>query len=85
MATNKKGYMKEYYHKVKTELIEELGGACKVCGASEELHFHHKEQLNGNRPRGSLNRLVEIKNNIENIELLCVPCHKEQHRGRKYV
>ncbi len=81
MVTNKKGYMAKYCAKKRQRIIQELGGVCEGCKSDEHLVFHHKEPLNGNRPSGMPNRLVEVQKNIDNISLLCEDCHKMVHKG----
>lgn len=80
--------MGTYYRKLRKKLIERLGGECWECGAKPEdeaedpeskITFHHIIPLNGNRPNGGLNQLLEIKKNINNVALLCVRCHKKEH------
>lgn len=43
--------------------------ACVRCGATEQLHRHHKD----GDPRN---------NALANIEILCQPCHAAAHGGR---
>jgi 5-methylcytosine-specific restriction endonuclease McrA len=40
---------------------------CERCGAKEKLHIHHKDRNRKN-------------NEAENLEVLCIPCHHEEHR-----
>lgn len=65
----------------RAELIEQLGGKCVKCGATDDLHFHHTS------PRtwiaSKLNRwarLAAYKRDIEAgvIELLCGPCNRRE-------
>jgi len=43
------------------------GRECEVCGATEELHVHHKDQARSN-------------NDPDNLEVLCEDCHWDRHR-----
>lgn len=54
------------YRKIKKMSMEEL--KCERCGSTENLHVHHKDEDRHN-------------NKIENLELLCKPCHKTEHMG----
>lgn len=86
MATNPSGYLREYFAREKAALEAELGGKCVWCSALENLEFHHLRGHNlprgKNGGRGRLDRLTEWKRAIkeDNLELLCVDCHKEVTR-----
>jgi len=82
MPTNRKGYISEYYHRERDRIIKQLGGKCIVCGATDNLHIHHIIPYNGknHRGRGAIARLLDWKNNIDKICLLCEECHKLYHQ-----
>lgn len=81
MPTNRKGYIAEYYHREREKIIQRLGGKCIACGTTENLEIHHIWQYNGKRHhgRGRITRLLDWKNNIDKITLLCRECHREYH------
>lgn len=47
-------------------------GKCSRCSSKEKLHFHHKERF----AEGG-------QHTVENLTLLCVSCHAEEHKGEK--
>lgn len=55
-------------------LFDEQNGRCARCreelGTIHDFDVHHKEP----RHRGG-------KDYVANLELLCVPCHRRNHRG----
>jgi 5-methylcytosine-specific restriction endonuclease McrA len=81
MPTNRHGYANEYFRRERALLVALLGGRCAHCGTTDELQFHHIKPLNGNRPKGQLNRLTEWKRNVGNLQLLCPLCHLDAHNG----
>jgi len=83
MATNKKDYLRNYYHKEKNKLIKELGGSCSKCGRKKNIEIHHKIEIGFRRPSGMLNRLTEWKRNKWNLQLLCRNCHTLHHQKRE--
>lgn len=80
-------YMKEYmlnrYHESRAKLIEEFGGACIKCGASEDLQFHHQdpEEKEFTLGRGWSTTPEAMQEEAAKCELLCQDCHKEVHRA----
>lgn len=58
--------------KVRLEVAERDGNVCVRCGAEKELHFHHVERY---AEGGS--------HDAENLIILCVSCHAEEHKGEK--
>lgn len=65
-------------------LVQENGGACKVCGYNRSLNalsFHHRDPATkdfgmGQRPSAPLN-LLRIE--CQKCDLLCGNCHAEEH------
>ena len=43
------------------------GTECERCGDGGQMHLHHRDRDRSNWKKG-------------NLETLCVPCHKEEHR-----
>lgn len=52
--------------------FEHYGRACTKCGSKNNLHVHHETYKN------------IFKEEIEDVTILCEPCHEEVH-GRKFV
>ena len=97
MSTNEKrlarrAYMKEYlrkymrgYHARRlARLRAERGNKCKVCSATESLHFAHVKPtgLSG-WGRGQGDRQRDIVNNPDCYALMCRACHAEMDRKTK--
>ena len=57
-------------NRIKRELLQQRGTLCEACKDSEDHHIHHVD--------GDPNN-----NTIENLVMLCVNCHKEEHRKKK--
>lgn len=71
-------YQKERYRREKQALIERLGGACAICGATENLEFDHKKR--GDKKfciTGELHSR-ELDSELEKCQLLCHDCHWEK-------
>lgn len=60
---------KEAYNAACMRRMEEVDERCESCGATKNLHFHMISA-----PK-LLNRAK-----VENIEVLCYPCHTKEHR-----
>jgi len=82
VPTNRRGYIREYYHRERDKIIKQLGGKCIACGTTDNLHIHHIIPYNGknHRGRGAIARLLDWKNNMDKICLLCEECHKLYHQ-----
>lgn len=70
------GHMKKRsFHAVKKEIgfkvLELHGHKCTKCGSTEKLCIHHIEPMKPDNPR---------YNDIENLTVLCNPCHMSHHR-----
>ncbi len=74
-----------YCWRMRDQLTEILGGACRDCGQTWGLEFAHKEptECNG-RGRGMWQRLKDVRDNISKYTLLCQPCH-EAFDGPAYM
>lgn len=70
---------------VKIKAIEYLGGKCNRCGYNKcpgALDFHHKDpnKKNFSISRNGVTRAWEkVKKEIEQCELICANCHREEH------
>lgn len=87
VSTNQE-YMREYmlsrYHRRKREYQEHLGGKCVSCGATDNLHFHHRDPSEklytiGKVLAGLSKEKADAE--VEKCELLCPDCHKAKHRS----
>ncbi len=61
--------------KLKRDLIAEYGNHCMTCGSNGDwrgLSIHHKKFLSHMG-----------KTQIDNVELLCAPCHSQRHGIRE--
>ena len=96
MTTNPKGYMTEYIAKLQMECaflvtngeMRTIDGELIKFPTShtvkpDETVFHHNLELNGNRPSGKINRLLEIRENAWNVDAITNKGHKAYHWGRK--
>ena len=63
-----------------------MGGVCDHCGANDQLHVHHVYFDGGaeraKHGRGTLVNKIwrAVKNGSDRYQLLCVTCHREEHR-----
>jgi 5-methylcytosine-specific restriction endonuclease McrA len=78
----RKNYIARYnlarYNKRKAEAIEILGGACVICGSTEELQFDH---LNPSTKKFALGKLWSANQEafmeeLTKCQLLCFTCHQ---------
>lgn len=87
MPTNKKGYMARWKMEKKAEILFRLCRGfpvCQICGETHKnLTVHHELPLNGDRPNGSLARIVNWYENPLILRVLCVECHKKVHSNEK--
>lgn len=74
MRSNTPKYDRAYWQRKHRELIQKLGGKCKVCGSKIGLEIHHLKQLCA-RSRPNKEALTETKNKI----LLCRRDHIKWH------
>jgi hypothetical protein len=58
---------------VKKEVRKKYKNKCAHCGSASNLHFHHIEKYS----EGG-------QNTVDNLKLLCVNCHAEEHKGEHY-
>lgn len=78
-------YQAEYRQRRRREAIEYLGGACVVCGTTEDLEFNHmdprEKSFNLSKFWGTKAAFWE---EVEKCNLLCTPHHKEE-TARQYA
>lgn len=82
---NKNGYKthtKKRFWKQKTDILNKLGGKCIVCGENDfrlldiDHIDKHKKKMFKNHQYTNTRRLKEWKENMDNLRLLCVKCHR---------
>jgi len=60
-----------------SQLRNDFGNQCKICGTSENLEFAHiRETGLCGMGRGRKERYYDIKNNRKSYVLLCSSCHE---------
>ncbi len=64
----------------RAKLVALLGGACKVCGTTENLHFDH---INKKDKTLDIAHSIDTKedillNEIKKCQLLCDKCHRQK-------
>lgn len=86
--SNKSKYKtSEHRRKIKSKLIGEFGGACKVCNYSKcesNLVFHHLDPSSkefGISSGGMTRAYSKILEEAKKCVLLCSNCHGEVHAG----
>jgi 5-methylcytosine-specific restriction endonuclease McrA len=58
--------------KIKTEVFERDNGECTLCGSDEKLHYHHITRFSDGGAH-----------TVDNLKLLCVACHAEEHKDER--
>jgi 5-methylcytosine-specific restriction endonuclease McrA len=70
---NRKSNALRYYYKRFFGLSDiPEKGHCGLCGTTEDLHIHHRDENNGRNGR-------EVNNNEDNLVSLCRGCHAGVH------
>ncbi len=84
-------YLRSYKTKKKNEVVEALGGKCKVCGITQEMLYEtkstqqrwlHCHEINGEKHKGSV---VYYLNNLDKFVLLCPSCHRGVHFVERFL
>ena len=70
-------YMKKQYHRIRNAAVEQLGGCCTQCGATEQLEIDH---VNRAKKTMSVERICYVseerrQGELKNCQLLCNSCH----------
>lgn len=84
----KKSYHKDYKAKLKKELVEYLGGKCRICGLQDDCmavyDFHHRDpkEKDVNIAR-ILTRKSAAYKEAKKCDLLCSNCHRRLHAKLK--
>ena len=74
-------YMREYnkrrYHRLRGELIEQLGGSCVKCGAIDKLELDHIDCKIKSFDIGKCinHSYITVGNEASKLQLLCSTCH----------
>jgi len=83
---------RSYYHSLRKQMHEEYGNTCARCGSKEKLQLHHLNynglqhrvligRSKNGPPLESLKRLGWPTRGEYACQLLCRPCHKQEHFG----
>jgi len=80
VATPMTEYHRNYYYVRRQKLIDHLGGACTICGATTDLHFDHVDPA---QKSFDISRNVTLSNEAVRAELakcqiLCRRHHEEK-------
>lgn len=79
-------YQANRYKVRRAAFIEELGGSCKKCGATENLEFDHidssTKSFDISKALGSRS-YEKLAEEIKKCQLLCGICHLEKSRENK--
>jgi 5-methylcytosine-specific restriction endonuclease McrA len=83
LTENRKIYMKVYYQKRRSFLIEKLGGKCSYCGTTDNLQFDH---IDHTKKEFSISELISKSlkrslNELEKCQLLCKDCHDKKTKN----
>lgn len=84
--------MKQRRERIKGELLERRGGACKTCGYKKShsaLCFHHKfdEKKEFNISGTNLTRIARRRLDAEadKCDVYCLNCHAELHDKEGWI
>jgi hypothetical protein len=67
-----------YVKNLRSRLIADFGGCCKVCGALTPLEWAHIKPTSVNgKGRGSFRRLRDVRKHPGCYLLVCAQCHAE--------
>jgi len=82
-----KDWMRRKAKELREEIIERLGGKCKICGFNNvlALEIHHKERKNDYRASKSTGKYGYYRamlKEIDKVELLCANCHQILHQAK---
>jgi len=69
--------------RIRDKAIQNLGGKCTDCGATEYLHLHHityaKDSVRASDKSDDSRRAKEAFEHPERFMLLCKTCHMKLH------
>lgn len=79
-------YLKARYYSMKEWALSYLGNACAHCGATEKLHFDHKNRrekaFNITRALRSKPKYT-VEQELKKCQLLCPTCHNKKTSREK--
>ncbi len=83
-------YMRERYHRIRAEIIQQLGGKCAICGATDKLEVDHVDGAKKTMRVERITYVSEVRRQkeLKNCQLLCDPCHTRKtvkDRGFTYA
>jgi formate-dependent nitrite reductase cytochrome c552 subunit len=74
--TKRSLYQRRWRKRLKSELIRQLGGKCRDCRRKTGLQFAHVRPTGLSGPgRGTNERLLDVRRNLDCYTLLCPVCH----------
>ena len=76
-----KKYMRERYKNKRQEALDLLGNKCKECGAKDvQFHLDHIDSKKKTFRAADIHSVSdkEVKKEMKNFHILCVPCHKKK-------
>lgn len=88
LLEKRKKYYREYWRKLREELVRAMGNKCEICGYNqyfEILEFHHKKGRKETKHYWGKEALSyhRIKKIPEDLMLLCANCHREKHLKKR--
>lgn len=80
-------YMKRRYHARRAQAINQLGGRCVRCGATERLELDHIDRTTKTLDLGGMWSVSEDRYRAElsKCQLLCHDCHKAKSISERSV
>lgn len=81
---NRNEYMRDYmanrYHNKRQALIDRLGGKCKNCGATDNLHIDHIDRKRKTFRAADVHSVSDekVEKEIKNLQVLCKDCHHKK-------
>jgi 5-methylcytosine-specific restriction endonuclease McrA len=72
-----RAYNKARYHRLRSEIIEQLGGKCIKCGSTTKLELDHKDCKTKSINMSSclLHGDLVVADEVDKLQLLCYKCH----------
>lgn len=73
-------YMINRYHKIRNNIISNLGGNCFSCGSKNNIEIDHIDSKKKTMDVARICEVSETRRNkeLENCQLLCKKCHEEK-------
>ena len=67
---------KKKHHSLKEDIVNKLGGKCKMCGSKDRLEFNHIDPLD-KTTEASYTHVMSQSEEWKKCELLCHSCHRK--------